>query len=50
MLDRQNRALEHAHQQIKRSLESRLKLLDMVTHDLRSPSPPSSSRWTACAS
>jgi len=37
MLDRQNRALEHAHQQIKRSLESRLKLLDMVTHDLRSP-------------
>ena len=37
MLDRQNRALEQAHQQIKRSLESRLKLLDMVTHDLRSP-------------
>ncbi|WP_243303910.1 ATP-binding protein [Geothrix oryzisoli] len=37
MLDRQNRALEHAHQQIKRSLEGRLKLLDMVTHDLRSP-------------
>ncbi len=37
MLDRQNRALEHAHQQIKRSLESRLKLLDTVTHDLRSP-------------
>jgi signal transduction histidine kinase len=37
MLDRQNRALEHAHQQIKRSLESRLRLLDMVTHDLRSP-------------
>jgi len=37
MLDRQNRALEHAHEQIKRSLESRLRLLDMVTHDLRSP-------------
>ena len=37
MLDRQNRALEHAHQQIKRSLESRLKFMDMVTHDLRSP-------------
>lgn len=37
MLARQNRALEHAHEQIKRSLEGRLKLLDMVTHDLRSP-------------
>jgi signal transduction histidine kinase len=37
LLARQNRALEHAHQQIKRSLEDRLKLLDMVTHDLRSP-------------
>lgn len=37
LLARQNRALEHAHQQIKRSLEGRLKLLDMVTHDLRSP-------------
>jgi signal transduction histidine kinase/ligand-binding sensor domain-containing protein len=37
LLARQNRALEHAHEQIKRSLEGRLKLLDMVTHDLRSP-------------
>ncbi|HEY3400595.1 MAG TPA: two-component regulator propeller domain-containing protein [Geothrix sp.] len=37
LLARQNRALEHAHQQIKRSLEGRLKLLDTVTHDLRSP-------------
>lgn len=37
LLARQNRALEHAHEQIKRSLEDRLKLLDMVTHDLRSP-------------
>ncbi|WP_291270711.1 sensor histidine kinase [Geothrix sp.] len=37
LLARQNRALEQAHQQIKRSLEERLKLLDMVTHDLRSP-------------
>lgn len=37
LLARQNRALEQAHQQIKRSLEGRLKLLDMVTHDLRSP-------------
>jgi signal transduction histidine kinase/ligand-binding sensor domain-containing protein len=35
--DRQNRALEQAHNQIKRSLESRIKLVDMVTHDLRSP-------------
>lgn len=37
LLARQNRALEQAHQQIKRNLEGRLKLLDMVTHDLRSP-------------
>ena len=37
ILERQNRALEQAHEQIKRSLESRLKLMDMVTHDLRSP-------------
>lgn len=37
LLARQNRALEHAHQQIKRSLEGRLRLLDTVTHDLRSP-------------
>ncbi len=37
LLDRQNRALEHAHGQVKRSLESRMKLVDMVTHDLRSP-------------
>lgn len=37
LLARQNRALEQAHQQIKRNLEARLKLLDMVTHDLRSP-------------
>jgi signal transduction histidine kinase len=37
ILERQNRALEQAHGQIKRSLESRLKLMDMVTHDLRSP-------------
>jgi len=37
LLARQNRALEQAHGQIKRSLEGRLKLLDMVTHDLRSP-------------
>lgn len=37
LLARQNRALERAHHQIKRSLEERLKLLDMVTHDLRSP-------------
>jgi signal transduction histidine kinase/ligand-binding sensor domain-containing protein len=37
LLARQNRALERAHAQIKRSLEGRLKLLDMVTHDLRSP-------------
>ncbi len=36
-LARQNWALEQAHGQIKRSLESRLKLMDMVTHDLRSP-------------
>jgi signal transduction histidine kinase len=34
---RQNRALEQAHGQIKRDLESRLRLMDMVTHDLRSP-------------
>lgn len=37
LLARQNRALEYAHEQIKRSLEGRLRLLDMVTHDLRSP-------------
>ena len=37
ILERQNRALEQAHEQIKRSLEFRLKLMDMVTHDLRSP-------------
>ncbi len=37
LLARQNRALEQAHDQIKRNLEGRLKLLDMVTHDLRSP-------------
>ncbi|HJW72407.1 MAG TPA: ATP-binding protein, partial [Geothrix sp.] len=37
LLDRQNRALEHAHNQIKRNLESRIRLVDMVTHDLRSP-------------
>ncbi len=37
LLARQNRALEQAHQQIKRSLEGRHRLLDMVTHDLRSP-------------
>lgn len=37
LLARQNRALEQAHKQIKRSLEARLKLMDMVTHDLRSP-------------
>ena len=37
LLDRQNRALEHAHGQIKRNLEGRVKLVDMVTHDLRSP-------------
>jgi signal transduction histidine kinase len=36
-LARQNRALEQAHAQIKRDLESRLRLMDMVTHDLRSP-------------
>lgn len=36
-LARQNRALEQAHGQIKRDLESRLRLMDMVTHDLRSP-------------
>lgn len=36
-LARQNWALEQAHGQIKRSLESRLKLMNMVTHDLRSP-------------
>lgn len=37
LLAHQNRALEQAHEQIKRSLEGRLKFLDMVTHDLRSP-------------
>jgi len=37
LLAHQNRALEQAHGQIKRSLEGRLKLLDTVTHDLRSP-------------
>ncbi|HET8715089.1 MAG TPA: two-component regulator propeller domain-containing protein [Holophagaceae bacterium] len=36
-LARQNRALDQAHQQIKRDLEGRLRLMDMVTHDLRSP-------------
>ncbi|HJW08742.1 MAG TPA: HAMP domain-containing sensor histidine kinase, partial [Holophagaceae bacterium] len=36
-LDRQNRALQQAHDQIKRTLEQRLQLMDMVTHDLRSP-------------
>ncbi len=36
-LARQNRALEQAHGQIKRELEGRLRLMDMVTHDLRSP-------------
>ena len=36
-LARQNRALEQAYDQIKRNLESRLSLMDMVTHDLRSP-------------
>ncbi len=36
-LARQNRALELAHGQIKRELENRLRLMDMVTHDLRSP-------------
>ncbi|MBS1767035.1 MAG: hypothetical protein JST05_06490 [Acidobacteria bacterium] len=36
-LDRQNRALEQAHAQIKRDMEGRLRLMDMVTHDLRSP-------------
>jgi signal transduction histidine kinase/ligand-binding sensor domain-containing protein len=37
MLDRQYKALAQAHEQIKRSLESRIRLVDMVTHDLRSP-------------
>ena len=37
LLARQNRALERAHQQINRNLEGRLKLLDTVSHDLRSP-------------
>jgi signal transduction histidine kinase/ligand-binding sensor domain-containing protein len=37
LLAHQNWALEQAHGQIKRSLESRIRLLDMVTHDLRSP-------------
>lgn len=36
-LGRQNRSLEQAHGQIKRELEGRLRLMDMVTHDLRSP-------------
>lgn len=36
-LARQNRALEQAHGQIQRDLQSRLRLMDMVTHDLRSP-------------
>ena len=36
-LDRQNRALEQAHGQIKRDMEGRIRLMDMVTHDLRSP-------------
>ena len=36
-LDRQNRALEQAHSQIKRDMEGRIRLMDMVTHDLRSP-------------
>ncbi|HJU83579.1 MAG TPA: ATP-binding protein [Holophagaceae bacterium] len=36
-LDRQNLALQQAHDQIKRTLEQRLQLMDMVTHDLRSP-------------
>ena len=36
-LARQNRALEQAHDQIKRDMEGRIRLMDMVTHDLRSP-------------
>ncbi|HTL97537.1 MAG TPA: ATP-binding protein [Holophagaceae bacterium] len=36
-LGRQNRALEQAHDQIKRDMEGRIRLMDMVTHDLRSP-------------
>ena len=36
-LARQNRALDQAHAQIKRDLEDRLRMMDMVTHDLRSP-------------
>jgi signal transduction histidine kinase len=36
-LGRQNRALGQAHDQIKRDMESRIRLMDMVTHDLRSP-------------
>lgn len=36
-LGRQNRALEQAHGQIKRDMEGRIRLMDMVTHDLRSP-------------
>jgi signal transduction histidine kinase/ligand-binding sensor domain-containing protein len=37
MLDRQYEALAQAHEQIKRSFEARIRLVDMVTHDLRSP-------------
>ncbi len=37
MLDRQYTALAQAHEQIKRSFEARIRLVDMVTHDLRSP-------------
>lgn len=37
MLDRQYKALAQAHEQIRRSLEARVRLVDMVTHDLRSP-------------
>lgn len=34
---RQNRALEQAHEQIRRTLQARLQLLDTLAHDLRSP-------------
>lgn len=34
---RQNRALEQAHDQIRRTLEGRVRLLDTLAHDLRSP-------------
>jgi signal transduction histidine kinase/ligand-binding sensor domain-containing protein len=34
---RQNRALEQAHDQIRRTLEARVRLLDTLAHDLRSP-------------